>query len=252
MKFSALMPIKNEEKFLPYSLPAMYRLKPDELILLFDVCDDDSIEVAKKIVNKYDPNHEITRIFYAFEESKDWKFRVAYIKRKGLDLASYDTVLIVDGDTIVNPKIRPYIYLTRYYKHISFSRLDYPVNFRKLTQRALKFLYRRGKLGGVNVVSVSAYRLCEDREEVKRILCGEDTLLRFSIQKKFPAFFVDLPSIHLRPNESPEYQYKRGTQFWDILKTNFFKVIASGVITFRPYLIKGYLQARYGKPHISG
>jgi hypothetical protein len=241
------MPIKNEEKFLPYSLPALYRLKPDEVILLFDNCDDSSVDVALAIVNKYDSDCAITKIVYVFEESKDWKFRVAYLKRKGLDLASYDAVLINDADTIVSPKIRPCIELMRYYKHISFSRFDYPVNFRKLTKRALRIFYRRGKMGGVNVVSVSAYRLCEDRNKVRSILCGEDTLLRYSIQQKFPVLFVDLPNIHLRPNESPEYQYKRGIQFWEILKTPFWKVVLSAVISFRPYLIKGYIKARYGE-----
>jgi glycosyltransferase involved in cell wall biosynthesis len=251
VNFSAIMPIKNEEKFLPYSLPALYRLKPDEIIFLFDACDDNSVDVATEIVKKYDPDRKITRIFHVSEESKDWKFRIAYIKRKGLDLASFDTVLINDADTIVSPKIRPYIEQMGYYKHISFYRLDYPVNVRKLSKKAFRFLlFRKGRMGGVNIVSVSAYRQCEDRNKVKNILSGEDSLLRYSIQQKFPVLFVDLtkmPNINLRPRPSLEYQHRVGIQFWDSCKLPFFKVIATGVISLSPYLIKGYIKARYGK-----
>lgn len=216
--------------------------------MLFDVCDDNSVDVAKEIINKCDPDRKITRIFHVSEESKDWKFRIAYIKRKGLDLASFDTVLINDADTIVSPKIRPYIEQMGYYKHISFYRLDYPLNVRKLTEKAFRFLFRRkGRMGGVNVVSVSAYRQCEDRNKVKNILSGEDSLLRHSIQQKFPVLFVDLPNIHLRPRKSPKYQYRWGVQYWDSFKLPFFKVVATGVISLSPYVIKGYIKARYGK-----
>ena len=49
MKFSVIVPIHNEEEFLPYSLPSVYALNPEEVLLLFDRCSDKSANVASKI-----------------------------------------------------------------------------------------------------------------------------------------------------------------------------------------------------------
>jgi len=247
LKFSVIMPIHNEEKLLHYSLPSVYRLNPDEVILLFDNCKDDSFNIASGIVKKYDKDHKKTRFVSDLGDSSEWRFRIAYVKRKGLELASFDTVLIADADTIIHEKVKSHLNMMKYYKHISFSRIDYPINWRSYIKRMIKFIYKKGKLGGLNAVSVSAYKECEDKEEVKKIITGEDALLRFSIQKKYPVFYVDSPNIHLRPKENYFYNYNKGVQFWQILKTSFLKVIFSGVVSGRFSLIKGYIHYRYGK-----
>lgn len=67
--FTVVMPVHNEEKFLPLSLPSIYNLKPSEVILIFDRCTDKSLEVAKKLSTKHHL-HEKTK-FVEVTENND-------------------------------------------------------------------------------------------------------------------------------------------------------------------------------------
>jgi len=73
LKFSVVVPIHNEAKYLPYSLPAIYRLEPDEVILIFDRCTDESLEISKNISEKFGNKSE-TRYIELNKPSMDWKF----------------------------------------------------------------------------------------------------------------------------------------------------------------------------------
>jgi len=50
--FSVVLAIHNGEKYLPYSLPSIDNMLPEEVILVFDRCTDKSLEVATEIVDK--------------------------------------------------------------------------------------------------------------------------------------------------------------------------------------------------------
>lgn len=55
-KLSVVTPINNEEKVLPYSLTFVFKLNPDEVILIFDL----SSEVAVEPVQQREFRHSYT------------------------------------------------------------------------------------------------------------------------------------------------------------------------------------------------
>lgn len=248
LKFSVIMPIHNEEKFLPFSLPSVYKIMPSEIILIFDNCTDRSKEVAKKIMQKYDPSQLITKCVDDLPKITEYAFRVAYVKRLGMNLASYNTVLVVDADTILNSKIRECLSQIKHFPFISFGRTDYPINWRNQIKHILGFipLWKNERLTGLYAVDLKIRNECEDSELIKSISLGEDTFLQQSIKTKYPTKHCDINSFHLRPKESSEIHYRRGLYYWKTAKRGFFKTVLSAIISGRLNLIKGYIHARFG------
>ena len=93
VKFTVILPIHNEEAYLPYSLPSIYELFSHELVLLFDEYTDNSKEIAYKITERYKMMNKTK--FVDVPESPDWRFRSAFLRFHGTKLAKYDLVLLV-------------------------------------------------------------------------------------------------------------------------------------------------------------
>ena len=132
MNFSVVMPIHNEAELLPLSLPTVYELMPSEVILIFDNCIDQSEEVAKKIIKKHDPQRHITTCINDIPKDIEHKFRIAYLKRLGMDSADYDIILSTDADIMLDPQIRNLIKQIPQFPFMSFEHFDFPVNWRTL------------------------------------------------------------------------------------------------------------------------
>ncbi|MFC1486249.1 glycosyltransferase family 2 protein [Thermoproteota archaeon] len=245
--FTVVMPVHNEEKYLPLSLPSVYNIRPSEIILIFDNCTDHSIEVAKRIMQKYDPTQLITKCVNDLPKTTEYTFRVAYVKRLGMSLASYNTALIVDADTILNPRIRDCLSQIERFPFISFGRIDYPINWRNQIKHVLGFipLWKNERLTGLYAVDINKRNECEDSELIKSISLGEDTFLQQSIRKKYSTKHYDINSFHLRPREDSKLHYRRGLYYWKTARRGFFKTILSAIISGRLNLIKGYIHARF-------
>ncbi|PVX23467.1 MAG: hypothetical protein CW716_12115 [Candidatus Bathyarchaeum sp.] len=248
VKFSVVMAIHNEADMLPLSLPTVYNLRPSEVILIFDNCTDNSEEVAKKIITKYDPLNQITRCINDPPKEIEHKFRIAYLKRLGMDLAKYNFVLVSDADTILDPKIHDLMNQITQFPFMSFERVDFPVNWRTLIKNGLNFLplWTDDQVSGIYAVDLKVRAECEDPKKVKSIEQGEDTLMHQCIKAKYPTKFFHVNNIHLRPKEDSARHYRRGTYYWKTAKRGFIKTILSSVISCRYTLIKGYIHARFG------
>jgi cellulose synthase/poly-beta-1,6-N-acetylglucosamine synthase-like glycosyltransferase len=72
------MPVHNEEVMLRFSLPSIYDLNPDEVILILDKCTDNSKNITKKISKFYHKN-KITKVVEINEDSSDWKKSTPFI-----------------------------------------------------------------------------------------------------------------------------------------------------------------------------
>jgi glycosyltransferase involved in cell wall biosynthesis len=249
VNFSVIMPIHNEADLLPLSLPSVYRLMPSEVILIFDNCTDKSEEVAQRIIRKYDSLHRITVCISGVQKEIEHKFRIAYLKRLGMDTACYNVALIADADIILDPEIRNLMKQIKQFPFMSFEHIDFPVNWRTLIKRCLRFipLWKADKLSGIYAVDLRARAECEDPEKVKSIEQGEDTLMQQCIKTKYPTKFFHVNNIHLRPKEDTARHYRRGRYYWKTTKRGFFKTILSAVISGRHNLIKGYIHARFGE-----
>ena len=241
------MPVHNEEKFLPLSLPSIYNLKPSEVILIFDRCTDKSLEVAKKFSFSHH-FHGKTKFVEVTEKSFEWKFRFSYLRCLGIDMASNDINLITGADLILDSNIANHISRIKFFPFISFSYIDIPVNFTNLIQRLFSHLplFKRDKLAGIYIVNRKVMYECEDREKLKQLDAAQDTFLHRSIQKRYPTDYVITDSIHLRPNNSAKRHYLQGRLYWKNGHRGFLKTALGAIITFRFSLLKGYIYERFG------
>lgn len=245
VNFSVVMPIHNEEKFLYYSLPSIYRLKPDEVILIFDRCTDNSLKVARKIAKcfKY---LERTQFIELNEPSPEWKFRVAFLRRYGFKLAKNDIILNTDADTILDPKIRRYI--KKIGKDnialVSFGRRNYPITFQDFIFRLTSLINPKIGFTGIYAFSKRAWLETEDQDKVKKIIRAEDTHLKEAISDKYKTLFIKTSSIHLRPEETKERHYIKGYVYWAVKRNPIWKAFLHCIIYLRPQLLSGYIYAR--------
>ena len=244
MKFSVVMPIHNENKLLPYSLPSIYDLKPDEVILIFDRCTDSSMEIAKKIATHYRYTQQ-TRFVELNEPSPEWRFRVAFLRRHAFRLARNDVILNTDADTILDPRIVEYLHSINRNRIalVSFGRRPYPLTFQEFIGRIV-FVFSKLGFTGIYAFSKRVWLETENQNSVKKIVRAEDAYLCRSIAKKYRTVYVRTNSIHLRPEEKPNRHFMRGFTYWSVRHKPLWKAVLHSIIYFRPLLLAGYLQAR--------
>ena len=239
------MPVHNEEKFLPLSLPSIYNLKPREVILLFDRCTDKSLEVAKEFCSK----HQFcgNTKFVEVRENNNWKSSYSFLRCLGVDMASNDIILKTDADIILDSRIANHLIRIKQFPLISFNYLEIPVNFTNLMYRLLSRLtlpLKRNKFTGIYFVNRKVMYECEDREKLKQLDAGEDTFLHYSIKKRYPTDYVITNTIHLRPKHSAKQHFLLGRICWNNGRRGFLKTVLAAIGTFRFGLIKGYITER--------
>jgi len=245
MKFSVVMPIHNEEEFLPYSLPSIFLLKPDEVILIFDRCTDRSTNIAKKIAEKFDYSKR-TKFIELNEPSPEWKFRVAFLRRYGFKTAKNNILLNTDADTILDKKISKYLPIIgrNGIALISFSRKTYPPTFQTFIAKLVTILIPKIGFTGIYAFSKKAWLETENQNSVKNIIRAEDTHLYLSISKKYKTKFIKTSTLHLRPEEKANRHFIKGVINWNVRRYPFWRAIISSIIYLRPLMLAGYLHAR--------
>lgn len=242
------MPVHNEEKFLPLSLPSIYKLKPSEVILMFDRCTDKSLEVAKELSSRHQ-FYENTK-FVEVTENSNWKFRFSFLRCFGIDMASNDIILITGADLILDSRIANHLSRINQFPFISFNYIEIPVNFTNLMQRLLSHLpppFKSDKLAGIYFVNRKVMYECEDREKLKQLDAGEETFLHYSIKKRYSTDYVITNTIHLRPKHSAKRHYMKGRLYWKSGHRGFLKMALVAIVTFRFSTIKGYIHERFSK-----
>ena len=245
-----VVPVHNEERFLPYSLPSVFALNPGEVVLLLDHCSDDSGRVAYDLADKCGML-EKTRFVDVDSRESGYRFSHAFNRVYGSKVARYDVVLNVDADLVVDPKIGSYVGLLGKdgVSFISFLHKNYPVDWRLLVKRLLVSLripgLRDGWLGSVRLYDRRVALRLEDLDELKGLVMAQDTHLRRAIAKKYRTVCVVSDTVHLRPSESKRH-YLRWKLYWCDLHRSFLVTLLSSVMVLRLNLLRGYIHARFG------
>jgi glycosyltransferase involved in cell wall biosynthesis len=243
-EFSVVVPVHNEERFLFYSLPSIYRLEPDEVILLFDRCTDKSLNVAEKLAKRFEYAYR-TRFIELNKPSPEWAFRVAFLRWHGFKEAKNDIILNTDADVILDEKIKTY--LPQVGKNnvalISFGRKSYPPAPRLLIARLITNFSLKA-FAGTFAFSRRALFETIDENTFRRIVSAEDTYIYLSISKKYKTMFIQTNTIHLREKESAEKQFVRGIAYWEVGHNPLWKATLHSIVYFRPLLLAGYFHAR--------
>lgn len=248
VELSVVMPIHNEEKFLPFSLPSVFRLSPDDVVLIFDRCIDRSLAVSHKITKhfKYDSK---TRFIEINEPSPEWRFRVAFLRTYGYNLAKNNIILNTDADIILDEKIREYIKLIgkNNVGLISFGRKEYPFTFQNFIARLIATFIPKIAFAGTYAFSKEIWQEIMDKEKMKKILSAEDTYVYMTISEKYKTKFIKTNNIHLRPKESSQRHFTKGITLWEVKHDPLWKVILHSVIYLHPMVLVGYLYAKSSK-----
>jgi len=243
MKFSIVVPIKDEVDLIPITLPSYYRLQPDEVIVCVDKpAPPKVIETVKKVA-RICKAEDKTRIIEV-ERNPEYRFHQAWVRRTGFRKARNDVILTTDIDIVLDPKIVDFLYLIRgSVGLVSFSKFS--PTFRGIVIWLVQKLYRHKSFTGLYAFSKNAWLETEDEESLKRIPRGEDTHLYKHLTKKYDYLFIpDVKNLLLRPHESRKYQYFMGVNRWFIGKATLWRIIISSIIYIRPYMLTGYLKAR--------
>jgi hypothetical protein len=247
VKFSLVVPIKDEIDLLPLTLPSYYALNPDEVIFCLD--HPKSPEIVKKInflARKYNALNK-TRII-GIKKNLNYRFHQALVRRTGFKEAKNDIILTGDIDTIFHLSIRDYINLVGQgnIKLVSFSKFSYPISFRKSLIWLIHRIYPHESFTGLYAFSKSAWLETEDVKSLKKIPRGEDTHLHVYLTKRYNSKFISgVKNIVLRPQESRKYLFLCGWTQWTQRKTSLWRILISTVLYFRPYWLFGYLKARF-------
>jgi len=248
-EFSVVMPVHNEARFLPYSLPSVYQLKPSEVIVLLDNCSNGSEKIVKEYSAKFGMTSK-TRVINP-PMSDGWRMRFAFLRFLGCSLAGCPVVLVTGADVVLDSLIRRYLdILGEKVKFVSFGYVDYPFNWRNRLRRLLTvFLPREfgeNWLTGIQAFFVKEAFEVEDLEELKQIESAEDTLLHCAFQQKYRTEYLRTDTIHLRPREGSRRHYLRGKLYWNVAHRGWLVTLVNGVLFLRLNLIRGYIHARFG------
>jgi len=244
MKFSVVMPIFKEKEFLPYSLPTVYHLKPAEVLLLFDSTED--IEVAKEIAKKFSYEKKTRFIDLTSTPSPQWHCRIAFARRYGFGLATYDKILNTDADTTLDIHIKNYIDKVgkKGIGLISFRRINYPLSLRQIIGITIQNFISIG-FTGLYVFYRPYWWETENIEELKKAPSAEDTHLYLSMQRKYKTMFIKkVKNLHLRAVETKDRHYLTGKTKYSVEHAPLLKVLAHSIIYLRPAVFSGYLSER--------
>lgn len=245
MKFSVVLPIHNEEELLPLSLPSVYNLDPEEVILLFDRCNDGSFELAHKIAEACSSVDKTK--FIKVNQPSDWKWRIGFLRRLGYRLAKNNIILTTDADMVLDVDIRRHLKLMSQHALVTFEYISYPISVRNLLKRLCEKILPFSWLSGCYFFKKNAWQETEDLELVKKIGQGEDTNLHLSILTKYTSTAILTKTFHLRTLHATSYE--RGRTHCK-MKRSFLLTTLRAIALFEPSLIIGYLHEKWRTPKI--
>ena len=245
MKFSCLLPVHNEEKFLPYSLPSVFALEPHEIVIVLDRCTDNSAEVISDLIEKF--NYKgLIRFVNITRKKEDWNRPLAYVFYKVLKVFKHDVILAIGADSLFGNKIKQYIGLfeNKQIGYISFSYSDYPIKYSTWLADKIQRIYTKRTPRGINY----AFRKEIIIDEVDKIRLGagrgiDSLIFNESIRKGYKNLFFPSDTIHLRPR-GMKRDYKSGVGKWFFSRTPLMEILFNSILYFRPLQIAGYLKAR--------
>lgn len=281
MKFSIVVPVKDEVDLIPKTLPSYYAVNPSEVVICLDKPPlKEVVEIVKKIAYDYCAE-DITKIVEV-EESPEWSYHEAHVRRVGFRKARYDKILTVCIDVVINRNVLKALELVgkNDIGMVSCIRFYYPNNLIDFYRavgtgilnnyiRKLAEFHRGKKIPRIGTSLVALWRPywldSESQEDLKKLphfnaklpktsfdklwtlnIDGEDTFLYQSMKMKHKVVHLnDIGGIVLRfPVERhPHMHYLLG--FQSALKGRaLLGVLLRTFLQAEPYYLKGYLDGK--------
>ncbi|MEM2126732.1 MAG: glycosyltransferase [Candidatus Bathyarchaeia archaeon] len=242
--FSVVIPVHNEEKYLSFSFPSIVALIPDEIVVIFDRCTDNSLSKVIGIYENFGKKTKLKKIFVDFDV--DWIERVGFLRRLGFKECQNDVILTTDADIILDKKISDYIkFIDGDVKLVKFGFLDYPYTLKSFLRQIYSGFFPFKGYSGLYAFSKRAWLECENLEDAK-ISPAEDAHLQLSIEKRYRSLHFNTRSLHLRPTEDVASDIKRGWGYAATVKSSPFQVFLMSTLMMRPHTFASYMKWRRG------
>lgn len=273
--FSIVLPVKDEARFLPYSLNSAIDLRPDEIVFVVDANARGRMmaEVALRICRKRVYNGmKIVEV----ERNPTWNFYQAWVRRVGYLAAKNDVILTFDVDNILQPAIlagleivgRDNIAFVTFAKSAALKR-----GFSNAVRKSMLGARERLSNGGLSGImrkrlgAVQAkkpfpglywmyrpfYLELVPEDEIRRIYNGEDTFVenKFANQTKYVhEHNTAVGSMMLNSVENEELPWRQ-FEYGIWLGARGVKIhvpLINTVLRVYPHVISGYFTGRAMRP----
>ncbi len=257
-RFSIVLPVKNELELLRSSLASCYAVAPDEVVVCLDDPPDVAVLNEVKRVSKRCDSIDRTKII-SVARNREYRSHLAWITRQGFLNASYDRILSVDADLILNRNVHKALSCVGG-NNVGYASCTtmYPVtdsmSFFRAVVHGLVTRFRPPPLTGLYALWRPYWLDSEDAgiklleytlESVVRgsmVVIGQDTYLLNCMRAKHRAIHLrKVGAYSMRPyhNLAKHTQYELG-RYYAASGRRFGEVLLKSVALLQPYLLVGY------------
>lgn len=266
MRFSIVMPVKNEHELLRHSLPSCYNLNPDEVLLCFDdPPHGPTVKEAQRIAS-YMNRTDSTRII-TIPRNLDYRFNQAWVRRQGFREARHDRILTTDVDLVLTKKALHAISIVGIddiglascatlhcirgvlgiWKAVAHRLADLALS------AGIMGLYALWRPYWQDSEDESIKQLPDPRKEKLRgsqVVIGEDIYLRDRMREKHVCVHLrQVGGYNMRPDwpDQQNVQFELGRSYAES-GYSICSTMARSIIFARPHLLRGYLYQKYVSP----
>jgi len=244
---SVIMPVHNEEKYLPISLESLKKARINELIVILDRCTDNS----EDIVRKNFPKAKIIK-----KQRCRWRNSYAENLQLGYKHASGDIICIHDADIKSTPEV--FDVLMKELKGSVASVSPVIQTYKKASFLNLLYYYweKTRRIAPLGEEPRGAFRLirkdCLEKVGGFKDVIAPDTQLDIDLRKigYKSKLCKDVICLHLRKfsfRKAIKSQINSGKMRKEI-NMPFWRVLGHSIIRLRPFVIYGYLKATLNQP----
>ena len=235
---SVVIPVHNEEHMLSMTLPSVFRLKPREIVLIEDRCEDGTDEIARKIGGRY-PDVKLVSI--KLEHKSSWTNHLNYLYDHGIRNSTSRIVILTQADLLLDPSpIHRNLHLAEQ-GIVNFNEVHKGSIWTTLVIRFLSILPIR-KFPG-SVIALSRVNYLQDPFGPDDLYNFDSLIFRkFVLQKGEPCFVINGKNVNLRPYPKARLyelgmdNYRAGKAMW--------KVLLFSMTRLQPLVFAGYMHAR--------
>jgi len=276
MKFSVVIPVKDEYQLVPTTLPTYYQLAPEEVLLCMDNPPHrETLRTIKQVAQGYSIKTRIIKV----ERNSDYEFHQAWVRRKGFQEAEHDRILTGDIDLIVNSKAlktleyvgkndvglcstyklylpRDFTGFLRGAMRAFMSQIVHPI-WKKQQSTGLK----RGNFTGCYALwrpywldseNEGIKKLHNPKQEIRvelesysssKVGMGEDTYLRDCMEQKHRVMYlpdVGCISVGKQVQYHPNVQFETGRYYYHRGRSPLGALLKS-IMYLQPHHLRGYL-----------
>lgn len=252
MKISGVLPVHNEEFYLPYTLNSLLSADLDELVVVLDRCRDRSVEIVYRFRDIAPFPVRVIPV-----EERKWSFPTAEVFHRAFSEASGDIIYALGADCVYHPGVFQINWENLdlasfpHYEHdIRSLRIrihNYYMNFIKwiLNIQIPKFTGKKKQFG---IFGFRKWIFDELKDEPWDTILSEDIWFQRTAIEKLHVryeYFPQFISLHLRPgnimNQRKQWEHGVGRAY---LNYPLWKVLVHSIVFLKPMTLGGFLYAR--------